>query len=129
MMLPTRNAGNPDCRVPSTSPGPRISRSFSAILKPSLVSSIIVKRSPAWRTTICSEQYAITLFVATSDAAPQLMKLREPKSFRVLNYHNARVRHVHADFDHSSRNQDVNRSHSNLLHNRIFLFLVHSTMA
>ena len=41
----TLNCSKPVCRVPSISPGPRSSKSFSAIIKPSLVSRIIAKRS------------------------------------------------------------------------------------
>src|SRR5689334_13102581 len=40
----TRNSGKPDCRVPKNSPGPRSCRSTSAILKPSLLSTIASTR-------------------------------------------------------------------------------------
>src|SRR4030095_3911428 len=42
----TRTSGRPDWRVPKKSPGPRSARSASAILKPSLVAVIAVRR---WR--------------------------------------------------------------------------------
>src|SRR5215218_9652413 len=35
-------------------------------------------------------------FGASTDAAAQLMELREPKALRMLDHHHGRLRHVHA---------------------------------
>ena len=43
----TRNGNSPCCRVPRTSPGPRISKSSSAIWKPSAIFSRAVRRRKA----------------------------------------------------------------------------------
>ena len=39
------NSLTPCCRIPISSPGPRVSRSFSAISKPSLVYTISLRRA------------------------------------------------------------------------------------
>ena len=51
--LATASSGRPLWRVPRNSPGPRISRSRSAITKPSLLSSITLSRSAA--SALCAK--------------------------------------------------------------------------
>ncbi len=42
-----------------------------------------------------------------ADAPPQLVQLGEPVPFRVLDYHDDRVGHVHAHLYHSGGNQKL----------------------
>ena len=97
----TLNCCSPVCRVPSTSPGPRSLRSSSAIRNPSCVSRIDFQAACA---TLHAErrfveQNAMAALLAAPDAAAQLMQLRESEPLGVLDDHQRRVRHVHADLD------------------------------
>ena len=50
------------------------------------------------------------------------MKLREAKTFGMFDDHQRRVRHVDADLDDGSRNQDIQLTRDNeLLHDRSFV--------
>ena len=75
--------------------------------KPSSVSRRIASRAlavGAERAAI--EQEAGRALGAAADTAAQLMQLRKPEAFGVLDDHDARFRHVDADFDHGRRDED-----------------------
>jgi hypothetical protein len=48
---------------------------------------------------VSRQQNTVTLFRAAPDSAAQLVQLRQPESFRVLNDHHGCVRNVDADFN------------------------------
>ena len=105
---PDRSVGIPDCRVPKKSPGPRSSRSRSAMTNP----SVGPDQGPQARLARLAErllvqQQAGRLVGAAADAAAQLMQLRQPEPFGVLDDHDGGVRHVDADLDHGGRDEDV----------------------
>ena len=105
---PTRSVGRPDWRVPKKSPGPRSSRSRSAITKPSVVSVIAFSRSrPCVGQRRLIQQDAVRLVRAAADAAAQLVQLRQAEALGVLDHHHRRVRHVDADLDDRRRDEDV----------------------
>ncbi len=45
---------------------------------------------------------AVRLVTASSHAASKLMELGQPEAFRMFDYHDGGVRHIHADLDHGS---------------------------
>ena len=59
------------------------------------------------------EQEARRALGAAADAAAQLMQLRQPEAFGVLDHHDACFRHVDADLDHRRRYQDAGRAVAN----------------
>ena len=101
-----RKASWPVWRVPSTSPGPRSSRSFSAMRKPSLVSRSTSRR---WRAIADSGGWysstQLDFGAAAADPSAQLVQLGQAQALGVLDDHQAGVRHVDADFDHGRRHQ------------------------
>ena len=105
---PTRSVGMPDWRVPKKSPGPRSSRSRSAISKPSVVSVSAFSRARALvGQRILIQQDAVRLVRPAADAAAQLVQLRQTEPLRVLDQHDGSVRHVDADFDDRGRDEHV----------------------
>ena len=56
---------------------------------------------------VARQQYAITLLGAPTNAAAQLVKLRQSEAFRVLDDHYRCIGNVNADFDHRRRHQDL----------------------
>ena len=80
------SAARPVWRVPSSSPGPRSSRSFSAMTKPSLVSRIVSSRCARHRRQRrLVQQHAARRRAAAPDAAAQLVQLRQAEALGVLD--------------------------------------------
>ena len=52
-------------------------------------------------------EQAVGLFAAAPDSTAQLVQLREAEAFGVFDDHQGGVRHVHADFDNGSGNQQL----------------------
>src|SRR5690606_35643277 len=52
----------------------------------------------------------------------QLMQLREPEAFRMLDDHHGRVRHIDSDFDNGRRDQDVDLPRGERPHDAVLLF-------
>ena len=69
-----------------------------------------------------AEQDAVRLLRAASDAAAELMELREPESLRVLDEHHRRVRHVDAHLDHRRRDEQVDLAVAKPAHDVVALF-------
>ena len=110
---------SPDCRVPSSCPSPRISRSFSASSKPSVVETRASSRSFA-ESVSCSRgreiEQAVRLLGAAADAAAQLVQRREAEAVGLLHDHDRRVRDVDADLDHRRRDEHVELARLELRH-------------
>lgn len=95
--LATFKSGSPCWRLPKKSPGPRRARSCSAILKPS---GRLAERLQALFCLLVfrpADQHAVGLRAAAPDASAQLMQLTEAEALGILNDHQRRVRHIHAD--------------------------------
>src|SRR5829696_9860668 len=58
---------------------------------------------------------------ATTDAAPQLVELREPKALRMLDHHHGRLRHVHAHLDDGGGNEEPRLAASETIHGAVFV--------
>jgi hypothetical protein len=48
------------------------------------------------------QEYTVALVIAPPDAAPQLMKLCQTETLRILDQHDRSVGNVHSDFDDGS---------------------------
>jgi len=57
---------------------------------------------------------------APSNAPAQLVKLRQPKGFRIFDEHHRGVRNIHADLDERSREQCVHPAGAKFRHHRVF---------
>ena len=87
---PERSVGAPDCRVPKKSPGPRSSRSRSAMTNPSVVSTSAAQpRLALLAQRLLVQQHAGRLVRAAPDAAAQLVQLRQAEPLGVLDDHDA----------------------------------------
>ena len=100
----TRNCASPCCRVPTSSPSPRSSRSISASSNPSRV------RRPAR----CSRAESLGPNRRHSDGCSprpirpaQLVQLRDPVAIGVLDQHHGRVGDVDPDLDHRGGHEHV----------------------
>ena len=56
------------------------------------------------------------------------MKLRQPEPLRVLDYHDACVRHIDADFYDGRGYKNIYRSVTEIFHYGVLLFLLHPAM-
>jgi len=56
------------------------------------------------------------------------MQLSQPEALGVLDDHDARLRHVDADFDHRGRDQDARRALGKARHRRVFLRPAHAAV-
>ncbi|MNB92028.1 hypothetical protein D3C75_391200 [compost metagenome] len=65
---------------------------------------------------------------APADAAAQLVQLRQAQAFRVLDDHQAGVGHVHADFDHRGRDQQLQVAGLEFGHHRGFFRRLHAAV-
>src|SRR5205823_8419644 len=52
-----------------------------------------------------TQQNAVRLMSATTDASPQLMQLRQPEAFRVLNQYHRRIWNIDTHLDHGRADQ------------------------
>ena len=105
--------------MPSSWPSPRISRSFSASSKPSVVATSASSRSFADVGQLLArarDEQAVRLLGAAPDAAAQLVQRREAEPVRLLDDHDRRVRDVDADLDHRRRDEDVELARLELRH-------------
>src|SRR3989344_5263256 len=64
----------------------------------------------------------IAFFVASSDAAPQLVKLSEPKPLPSFNQHNCCIGHINSDFHNRGGNQNINTAAFEFIQDFIFYF-------
>ena len=60
-----------------------------------------------------------------ADAAAQLMQLRQPETFRVLDDHDGCFRHVDADFDHRGGDQELCLTGGKALHRSVLVGAFH----
>ena len=102
-----RNAGSPDCRVPK-----KLARPAQLQIHFGDVEAVggINQRADALPGRIAQlvrDQNAVALRRSAADTPAQLMDLRQPKSFRMLDHHDGRVRNIHAHLDDRSRDQDL----------------------
>ncbi len=115
----------PVWRVPSTSPGPRSSRSFCATAKPSFVARSTPRRSRASSDSGGPiQQHAGRRLRPAPDAAAQLVQLRQAHALGVLDDHQRRVRHVDTDLDDRRRDEQIElggleRAHDDILLRRL----------
>ena len=58
----------------------------------------------------------------------QLMQLREAEALGVLDHHHGRIRHVHADFDHRRRHQNVDFAPAESFHDVFFFLAFHAAV-
>ena len=63
---------------------------------------------------------------AAPDPAAQLVKLRQPEPFRMLDHHHRRRRHVDAHFDHRGGHQDAGLAGREARHRRILVGALHA---
>src|SRR2546423_7818108 len=61
----------------------------------------------------------------TTDAAPELVQLRQTKALGVFNYHHARIGNIDADLEHSRADQRMRFAPSETLHDLLFLSRCH----
>ena len=104
---PKRSSPRPCCRVPKNSPTPRSRASSSASAKPSV--SPRERPQPFARLVAgrLGEQVALPRHRPATDPAAQLVQLRQAEALRVLDHHQRRVRHIHADLHHRRADQQV----------------------
>ena len=77
----------------------------------------------------CFKQQNTLAFRRTaSDTPAQLMQLRQAKSFRVLDHHHTRVRHIHTHLDHRGRDQYIQFARFKLRHDFALLRRLHFTV-
>ena len=97
-------------RAPSSSPGPRMRRSWRAISKPSLCSYMMRRRSRALSDSGFWYSRMQTLACAPRPTRPRNWCICDkPHALGVLDHHERRVRHIHAHFDHGGRDQQLHR--------------------
>src|SRR5437773_4663599 len=70
------------------------------------------------RQRVSEKQDADALARATTDAAAQLMELRETEAFSTLDHHERGVGHVDADFDHRGTDEKLDLAGNEALHHR-----------
>ncbi|MFO0873768.1 MAG: hypothetical protein U0575_07315 [Phycisphaerales bacterium] len=108
----------PDWREPKSSPGPRISKSRSAMRKPSVVSAIAARRaSPSGVVGWATRMHALRR--ASPDASAKLMKLGEAEALGVLDHHHRCIGHVDADLDHDRRDERIDLAGAEAIHDRL----------
>ncbi len=71
--------------------------------------------------TEVAKQYAVRCLRASTYPAAELMQLREPEAFRVLNEHHRRVSHIDPHLDDSGGNENIDRPVTERAHRRIAL--------
>ena len=74
------------------------------------------------------EQDARAGMFAPADTPPELVQLREPEPFRVLDEHHGGVRHVDPDLDHRGGDQQVGSSRAEALHDLVLVLRTHPTV-
>jgi hypothetical protein len=74
------------------------------------------------------EKDAARCAVASADAAPELVQLRKPETFGVLDDHDRRVRHVDTDFDHSGCDEKAGLTGLEGAHGLVLFFRRHPAM-
>ena len=72
-----------------------------------------------------AEQNAVGLLATTSNAATQLVQLRQAESLRVLNDHDGGVRDVDANLNHGRRNENIQQAVAKAAHHVISLVRRH----
>ena len=102
-----RSSPRPCCLVPKNSPTPRNFASSSARAKPSVVRVSVRRRSARLVVDLLGEQVTLPRDTAAADPPPQLVELRQAEAVGVLDHHQRRVGHVHADLDHHRADQQV----------------------
>src|SRR5450756_1705129 len=65
---------------------------------------------------------------SSADSSTELMERSEPKSLRILDDHDARVRHIDTDFDDSRRNQGVQIPQPEGIHGRLLVTTLHASV-
>ena len=119
---------SPCWRVPSTSPGPRSSKSTSAMRKPSLVCSSAESRRSGLVAGRFGKQKAIRGKLATADATAELVQLRDAESLGLENHHQRCVGDVDSDFDDGRRDERLDGAVSEGVHGGLFVGVVHASV-
>ena len=65
---------------------------------------------------------------AAADAAAQLVQLREPEAFGVLDHHHGRLRHVDPDLDRGGGDQKPGLAGGEALHGAILVGALHAAV-
>ena len=117
-----RSRASPVWRVPSSSPGPRISRSPPRDLEPvgGRAQHLQARaRRPGQGSVV--HHHAGAASCAAADPAAQLVELGESEALRVLDDHERRVGDVHPDLDHRGRHEHVGPRLLERRHRRVLL--------